>query len=203
MSAAFCIRSSALKSFPTPLPVILRELTALDFPINRHRPDPIPDQARVLQGLQSRCVKMQPAQRDSNGGLPGSMSRPRSPRRSLSACSRHHFEFRQNGQAEPGDLNAHIAPAVTTSEPSLQAQPSRKKKPHRAAALYAYPHERPRLWRYATKRRLFFSSLSGNGREADKGDQTCLPHTKSADLARLRPPWRGTATSPPLCLTTP
>jgi len=60
----------SLKELPdATFPGILRELTALDFPIIVNAQITIPDQARVLKGYKSRLRKMQAAQRDSNGGF--------------------------------------------------------------------------------------------------------------------------------------
>src|SRR5579864_1611871 len=60
----------SLKDLPdATFPGILRELTALDFPIVCNAQITIPDQAKVLKGYKSRLRKMQAAQRDANGGV--------------------------------------------------------------------------------------------------------------------------------------
>ena len=68
--ADFSIRLSASKELPNAtFPGILRELTALDFPLICTSQVAIPDQAKVLKGYKSRLRKMQAAQRDANGGV--------------------------------------------------------------------------------------------------------------------------------------
>jgi len=59
-----------LKELPdATFPGILRELTALDFPVVVTAQVTIPDQAKILKGYKTRLRKMQAAQRDSHGGF--------------------------------------------------------------------------------------------------------------------------------------
>jgi len=191
----------SLKDLPdATFPGILRELTALDFPIVCNAQITIPDQAKVLKGYKSRLRKMQAAQQDSNGGRRINVE--------AQVAEAQLVRVQQDiisSSVKTARLSLVIGtrtsqPAVTTGD---LEQAERTLDNRRQQLLYATARMNgaKAIAETLAKRRLFFCSLPGMG-DADKRDQDLLT-SNSADLVPVEMPWRGTPRSPLLLLETP
>jgi hypothetical protein len=191
----------SLKDLPdATFPGILRELTALDFPIVSNAQITIPDQAKVLKGYKSRLRKMQAAQRDSNGGMRINVE--------AQVAEAQLVRVQQDiisSSVKTAKLSLVIAtrtshPAVTTTD---LEQAERTLDNRRQQLLYAIARMNgaKAVAETLAKRRLFFCSLPGMA-DADKRDQDLLT-SNAADLLPVEMPWRGTPRSPLFLLETP
>lgn len=191
----------SLKELPdATFPGILRELTALDFPIIVNAQTTIPDQAKVLKGYKSRLRKMQAAQRDANGGFRVNVE--------AQVAESQLVRVQQDiisSSVKTAKLSLVIAtrtsrPAVTTSD---LEQAERQIDNQRQQLLYAIARMNgaKAVAETLAKKRLFFSSLPAMG-DADKRDQDLLT-SNAADLVPVEMPWRGTPRSPLFLLETP
>ncbi len=191
----------SLKELPdATFPGILRELTALDFPIIVNAQITIPDQAKVLKGYQSRLRKMQAAQRDSNGGFRVNVE--------AQVAEAQLVRVQQDiisSSVKTAKLSLVIGtrtsqPAVTTSD---LEQAERTIDNRRQQLLYAIQRMNgaKAVAETLAKRRLFLSSLPAMA-EPDKRDQDLLT-SNAADLVPVETPWRGTPRSPLFLLETP
>jgi hypothetical protein len=191
----------SLKDLPdATFPGILRELTALDFPVIVNAQITIPDQAKVLKGYKSRLRKMQAAQRDSNGGFRINVE--------AQVAEAQLVRVQQDiisSSVKTAKLSLVIGtrtsqPAVTTSD---LEQAERAIDNRRQQLLYAIGRMNgaKAVAETLAKRRLFFNSLPAMA-DADKRDQDLLT-SNAADLAPVETPWRGTPRSPLFLLETP
>ena len=191
----------SLKDLPdATFPGLLRELTALDFPIVCNAQITIPDQAKVLKGYKGRLRKMQAAQRDANGG----------PRINVEAqvAEAQLIRVQQDiisSSVKAAKLSLVIGtrtsrPAVTTGD---LEQAERILDNRRQQLLYALARMNgaKAVAETLAKRRLFFCSLPGMA-DSDKRDQDLLT-SNAADLLPVEMPWRGTPRSPLFLLETP
>src|SRR5579864_3066588 len=191
----------SLKDLPdATFPGILRELTALDFPIICNAQITIPDQAKVLKGYKSRLRKMQAAQRDANGGRRVNVE--------AQVAEAQLVRVQQDiisSSVKTAKLSLVIGtrtsqPAVTTAD---LEQSERTLDNRRQQLLYAIARMNgaKAVAETLAKRRLFFCSLPGMA-DADKRDQDLLT-SNAADLLPVEMPWRGTTRSPLFLLETP
>jgi hypothetical protein len=191
----------SLKALPdATFPGILRELTALDFPIVCNAQITIPDQAKVLKGYKSRLRKMQAAQRDANGGQRINVE--------AQVAEAQLVRVQQDiisSSVKTAKLSLVIAtrtsqPAVTTGD---LEQAERTLDSRREQLFYAIARMNgaKAVAETLAKRRLFFCSLPGMA-DADKRDQDLLT-SNAADLLPVEMPWRGTPRSPLFLLETP
>ncbi len=191
----------SLKDLPdATFPGILRELTALDFPIIVTAQITIPDQAKVLKGYKSRLRKMQAAQRDAHGGVRINVE--------AQVAEAQLVRVQQDiisSSVKTAKLSLVIAtrtsqPIVTTSD---LEQAERTIDNQRQQLLYAIARMNgaKAVPETLAKRRLFFSSLPAMA-EPDKRDQDLLS-SNAADLLPVETPWKGTPRSPLLLLETP
>jgi len=191
----------SLKDFPdATFPGILRELSALDFPIICNAQITIPDQAKVLKGYKSRLRKMQAAQRDANGGRRINVE--------AQVAEEQLVRVQQDiisSSVKAAKLSLVIGtrtsnPAVTTAD---LEQAERTLDNRRQQLLYAIARMNgaKAVAETLAKRRLFFCSLPGMA-DADKRDQDLLT-SNAADLVPVEMPWRGTPRSPLFLLETP
>ena len=191
----------SLKDLPdATFPGILRELTALDFPIVCNAQITIPDQAKVLKGYKSRLRKMQAAQRDANGGIRINVE--------AQVAEAQLVRVQQDiisSSVKTAKLSLVIGtrtsqPAVTTGD---LEQAERTLDNRRQQLLYAIARMNgaKAVAETLAKRRLFFSSLPAMA-DADKRDQDLLT-SNAADLVPVEMPWRGTPRSPLFLLETP
>jgi hypothetical protein len=191
----------SLKDFPdATFPGILRELSALDFPIICNAQITIPDQAKVLKGYKSRLRKMQAAQRDANGGRRINVE--------AQVAEEQLVRVQQDiisSSVKAAKLSLVIGtrtsnPAVTTAD---LEQAERTLDNRRQQVLYAIARMNgaKAVAETLAKRRLFFCSLPGMA-DADKRDQDLLT-SNAADLVPVEMPWRGTPRSPLFLLETP
>jgi hypothetical protein len=191
----------SLKDLPdATFPGILRELTALDFPIICNVQITIPDQAKVLNGYKSRLRKMQAAQRDANGGRRINVE--------AQVAEAQLVRVQQDiisSSLKTAKLSLVIGtrtsqPAVTTAD---LEQAERTLDNRRQQLLYAIARMNgaKAVVETLAKRRLFFCSLPGMA-DADKRDQDLLT-SNAADLVPVEMPWRGTPRSPLFLLETP
>jgi TraG P-loop domain len=191
----------SLKDLPdATFPGILRELTALDFPIVCNAQITIPDQAKVLKGYKSRLRKMQAAQRDANGGVRVNVE--------AQVAEAQLVRVQQDiisSSVKTAKLSLVIGtrtsqPAVTTGD---LEQAERTLDNRRQQLLYAIARMNgaKAVGETLAKRRLFFSSLPAMA-DADKRDQDLLT-SNAADLVPVEMPWRGTPRSPLFLLETP
>jgi TraG P-loop domain len=192
---------ASLKDLPdATFPGILRELTALDFPIVCNAQITIPDQAKVLKGYKSRLRKMQAAQRDANGGRRINVE--------AQVAEAQLVRVQQDiisSSVKTAKLSLVIStrtsqPAVTTAD---LEQAERTLDNRRQQFLYAIARMNgaKAVAETLAKRRLFFCSLPGMA-DADKRDQDLLT-SNAADLLPVEMPWRGTPRSPLFLLETP
>ncbi len=191
----------SLKDLPdATFPGILRELTALDFPIVCNAQITIPDQAKVLKGYKSRLRKMQAAQRDANGGRRINVE--------AQVAEAQLVRVQQDiisSSVKTAKLSLVIGtrtsqPAVTTAD---LEQAERTLDNRRQQLLYAIARMNgaKAVAETLAKRRLFFCSLPGMA-DGDKRDQDLLT-SNAADLLPVEMPWRGTPRSPLFLLETP
>jgi hypothetical protein len=191
----------SLKELPdATFPGILRELTALDFPVICCAQVVIPDQAKVLKGYKSRLRKMQAAQRDANGGVRINVE--------AQVAEAQLVRVQQDiisSSVKTAKLSLVIGtrtsrPAITTSD---LERAERTIDNQRQQLLYAVARMNgaKAVVETLAKRRLFFSSLPGMA-DADKRDQDLLT-SNAADLLPVEMPWRGTPRSPLFLLETP
>jgi hypothetical protein len=191
----------SLKDLPdATFPGILRDLTALDFPVVVNAQVTIPDQAKVLKGYKSGLRKMQAAQRDSNGGFRINVE--------AQVAEAQLVRVQQDiisSSVKTAKLSLVIGtrtshPAVTTSE---LEQAERTIDNQRQQLLYAIARMNgaKAVAETLAKRRLFFSALPAMS-DADKRDQDLLT-SNPADLVPVEMPWRGTPRSPLFLLETP
>lgn len=191
----------SLKELPdATFPGILREMTALDFPIIVNAQITIPDQAKVLKGYKGRLRKMQAAQRDANGGFRINVE--------AQVAEAQLVRAQQDiisSSVKTAKLSLVIGtrtsqPAVTTSE---LEQAERTIDNRRQQLLYAIARMNgaKAVAETLAKRRLFFDSLPAMA-DADKRDQDLLT-SNAADLVPVETPWRGTPRSPLFLLETP
>jgi hypothetical protein len=191
----------SLKDLPdATFPGILRELTALDFPIICNAQITIPDQSKVLKGYKSRLRKMQAAQRDANGG-----SRINVEAQVAEAQLVRVQQDIISSSVKTAKLSLVIGtrtsqPAITTADLD---QAERTLDNRRQQLLYAIARMNgaKAVGETLAKRRLFFCSLPGMA-DADKRDQDLLT-SNAADLLPVEMPWRGTPRSPLFLLETP
>jgi type IV secretory pathway VirB4 component len=181
-------------------PGILRELTALDFPIIVNAQIVIPDQAKVLKGYKSRLRKMQAAQRDSSGGFRINVE--------AQVAEAQLVRVQQDiisSSVKTAKLSLVIG--TRTSQPAVTSadleQAERMIDNRRQQLLYAIARMNgaKAVTETLAKRRLFFSSLPAMA-EADKRDQDLLT-SNAADLAPVEMPWQGTPRSPLFLVETP
>jgi type IV secretory pathway VirB4 component len=191
----------SLKELPdATFPGILRELTALDFPIIVNAQITIPDQAKVLKGYKSRLRKMQAAQRDANGGFRVNVE--------AQVAEAQLVRVQQDiisSSVKTAKLSLVIAtrtsqPAVTTSDLE-QAERTIDNQQQQLLYAIARMNGAKAVAETLAKRRLFFSSLPAMA-DADKRDQDLLT-SNAADLMPVEMPWRGTPRSPLFLLETP
>ncbi|HKC01429.1 MAG TPA: hypothetical protein VKD23_21775 [Terriglobales bacterium] len=191
----------SLKELPdATFPGILRELTALDFPIIANAQLTIPDQAKVLKAYKSRLRKMQAAQRDTHGGVKVNVE--------AQVAEGQLFRVQQDiisSSVKTARLSLVIGtrtsqPAVTASELE-QAEGTIENRRQQLLYAIARMNGAKAVAETLAKRRLFFSSLPAMG-EADKRDQDLLT-TNAADLLPVEMPWQGTPRSPLFLLETP
>jgi type IV secretory pathway VirB4 component len=191
----------SLKDLPdATFPGILRDLTALDFPIIVTSQITIPDQAKVLKGYKSRLRKMQAAQRDAHGGVRINVE--------AQVAEAQLVRVQQDiisSSVKTAKLSLVIAtrtsqPIVTTSD---LEQAERTIDNQRQQLLYAIARMNgaKAVPETLAKRRLFFSSLPAMA-EPDKRDQDLLS-SNAADLLPVETPWKGTPRSPLFLLETP
>ena len=191
----------SLKDLPdATFPGILRELTALDFPIVCNAQIAIPDQAKVLKGYKSRLRKMQAAQRDANGGRRINVE--------AQVAEAQLVRVQQDiisSSVKTAKLSLVIGtrtsqPAVTTAD---LEQAERTLDNRRQQLLYAIARMNgaKAVAETLAKRRLFFCSLPGMA-DSDKRDHDLLS-SNAADLLPVEMPWRGTPRSPLFLLETP
>jgi type IV secretory pathway VirB4 component len=191
----------SLKDLPdATFPGILRELTALDFPVVSNAQITIPDQAKVLKGYKSRLRKMQAAQQDANGGRRINVE--------AQVAEAQLVRVQQDiisSSVKTAKLSLVIStrtsqPAVTTAD---LEQAERTLDNRRQQLLYAIARMNgaKAVGETLAKRRLFFCSLPGMA-DADKRDQDLLT-SNAADLLPVEMPWRGTPRSPLFLLETP
>lgn len=191
----------SLKDLPdATFPGVLRELTALGFPIIVNAQITIPDQARVLKGYKSRLRKMQAAQRDSNGGFRINVE--------AQIAEAQLVRVQQDiiwSSVKAAKLSLVVGtrtsqPVATTSE---LEQAERAIDNQRQQLLYAIARMNgaKAVAETLAKRRLFFSSLPAMA-EPDKRDQDLLT-SNAADLMPVEMPWQGTPRSPLFLLETP
>jgi hypothetical protein len=191
----------SLKELPdATFPGILRELTALDFPIIVNVQITVPDQARVLKGYKTRLRKMQAAQRDSNGGFRINVE--------AQVAEAQLMRVQQDiisSSVKTAKLSLVIGtrtsqPAVTTSD---LEQAERTIDNRRQQLLYAIGRMNgaKAVTETLAKRRLFFGSVPAMAEE-DKRDQDLLT-SNAADLVPVEMPWPGTPRSPLFLLETP
>ena len=191
----------SLKDLPdATFPGILRELTALHFPIVCNAQITIPDQAKVLKGYKSRLRKMQAAQRDANGGRRINIE--------AQVAEAQLVRVQQDiisSSAKTANLSLVIGtrtsqPAVTTAD---LEQAERTLDNRRQQLLYAIARMNgaKAVVETLAKRRLFLCSLPGMA-DSDKRDQDLLT-SNAADLLPVEMPWRGTPRSPLFLLETP
>jgi hypothetical protein len=191
----------SLKDLPdATFPGILRELTALDFPIVCNAQITIPDQSKVLKGYKSRLRKMQAAQRDANGG-----SRINVEAQVAEAQLVRVQQDIISSSVKTAKLSLVIVtrtsqPAITTAD---LEQAERTLDNRRQQLLYAIARMNgaKAVGETLAKRRLFFCSLPGMA-DADKRDQDLLT-SNAADLLPVELPWGGTPRSPLFLLETP
>jgi len=191
----------SLKELPdATFPGILRELTALDFPIVVTAQVTIPDQAKVLKGYKTRLRKMQAAQRDSHGGVRVNVEAQVAESQLLRA--QHDII---SSSVKTARLSLVIStrtsqPAATVSE---LEQAERAIENRRQQLLYAIARMNgaKAVAESLAKKRLFFGSLPAMG-EPDKRDQDLLT-SNAADLLPVEMPWQGTPRSPLFLFETP
>jgi TraG P-loop domain len=191
----------SLKDLPdATFPGILRELTALDFPIVCNAQITIPDQAKVLKGYKSRLRKMQAAQRDANGGRRVNVE--------AQVAEAQLVRVQQDiisSSVKTAKLSLVIGtrtsqPAVTTADLE-QAERSLENRRQQLLYSIARMNGAKAVAETLAKRRLFFCSLPGMA-DGDKRDQDLLT-SNAADLLPVEMPWRGTPRSPLFLLETP
>ena len=191
----------SLKELPdATFPGILRELTALDFPIIANAQVVIPDQAKVLKGYKSRLRKMQAAQRDANGAVRINVE--------AQVAEAQLVRVQQDiisSSVKTAKLSLVVGtrtsrPAVTTAD---LEQAERTIDNQRQQLLYAIARMNgaKAVAETLAKRRLYFSSLPAMA-EPDKRDQDLLS-SNAADLLPVEMPWKGTPRSPLFLLETP
>jgi hypothetical protein len=191
----------SLKDLPdATFPGILRELTALDFPIIVTAQVTIPDQTKVLKGYKSRLRKMQAAQRDANGGVRINIE--------AQVAEAQLVRVQQDiisSSVKTAKLSLIVGtrtsrPIVTTSD---LEQAERAIDNQRQQLLYAIARMNgaKAVAETLAKRRLFFCSLPAMA-EPDKRDQDLLT-SNAADLVPVEMPWKGTPRSPLFLLETP
>jgi hypothetical protein len=191
----------SLKELPdATFPGILRDLTALDFPIIVNAQITIPDQAKVLKSYKSRLRKMQAAQRDSNGGFRINIA--------AQVAETQLVRVQQDiisSSVKTAKLSLVIGtrtsrPAVTTAD---LEQAERMIDNRRQQLLYAIARMNgaKAVTETLAKRRLFFSALPAMA-DGDKRDQDLLT-SNAADLIPVEAPWQGTPRSPFFLLETP
>jgi type IV secretion system protein TrbE len=191
----------SLKDLPdATFPGILRELTALDFPIIATALVMLPDQTKVLKGYKSRLRKMQAAQRDANGGVRINVE--------AQVAEAQLVRVQQDiisSSVKTAKLSLVVGtrtsrPAVTTSD---LEQAERTIDNQRQQLLYAVARMNgaKAVPESLAKRRLFFGSLPAMA-EPDKRDQDLLT-SNAADLIPVEMPWKGTPRSPLFLLETP
>ena len=191
----------SLKDLPdATFPGILRELTALDFPIMVTAQVMIPDQTKVLKGYKSRLRKMQAAQRDANGGVRINVE--------AQVAEAQLVRVQQDiisSSVKTAKLSLVVGtrtsrPAATTSDLELA---ERTIDNQRQQLLYAIARMNgaKAVSESLAKRRLFFGSLPAMA-EPDKRDQDLLT-SNAADLIPVEMPWKGTPRSPLFLLETP
>jgi type IV secretion system protein TrbE len=191
----------SLKELPdATFPGILRELTALDFPIIANAQVMIPDQAKVLKGYKSRLRKMQAAQRDANGAVRINVE--------AQVAEAQLVRVQQDiisSSVKTAKLSLVVGtrtsrPAVTTAD---LEQAERTIDNQRQQLLYAIARMNgaKAVAETLAKRRLYFSSLPAMA-EPDKRDQDLLT-SNAADLLPVEMPWKGTPRSPLFLLETP
>jgi hypothetical protein len=181
-------------------PGILRELTALDFPVIVNAQITVPDQAKVLKGYRSRLRKMQAAQRDSHGGFRINVE--------AQVAEAQLVRVQQDiisSSVKTAKLSVVIGtrtsqPAVTTAELE-QAECTIDNRRQQLLYAIARMNGAKAVAETLAKRRLFFSSLPAMA-DADKRDQDLLT-SNAADLIPVETPWRGTPRSPLFLLETP
>ena len=181
-------------------PGILRELTALDFPIVCNAQITIPDQAKVLKGYKSRLRKMQAAQQDSNGGRRINVEAQVAEAQLVRVLQDIISSSVKTAKVSLVIGTRTSQPAVTTGD---LEQAERTLDNRRQQLLYAIPRMNgaKAVGETLAKRRLFFSSLPAMA-DADKRDQDLLT-SNAADLVPVEMPWRGTPRSPLFLLETP
>ena len=191
----------SLKDLPdATFPGILRELTALDFPIVCNAQITIPDQAKVLKSYKSRLRKMQAAQRDAHGGT----------RINVEAQVAEAQLVRVQQEIISSSVKTARLSLVISTRTSQSAftttdleQAERTLDNRRQQLLYAIARMNgaKAVAETLAKRRLFFCSLPGMA-DADKRDQDLLT-SNAADLLPVEMPWRGTPRSSLFLLETP
>lgn len=191
----------SLKELPdATFPGILRELSALDFPIVVNAQLTIPDQTRVLKGYKSRLRKMQAAQRDSRGGFRANVE--------AQVAESQLFKVQQeiiSSSVKTAKLSLVIG--TRTSKPVVtyrefeEAERLISDRRQRLLYMVGRMNGAKAITETIAKRRLFFSSLPGMA-EADLRDHDMLT-TNAADLLPVEMPWQGTPRSPLFLLETP
>ena len=191
----------SLKELPdATFPGILRELSALDFPIVVNAQLTIPDQAKVLKRYKSRLRKMQAAQRDTHGGFRVNVE--------AQVAESQLFRVQQeiiSSSVKTAKLSLVIStrtskPAATRSE-FEEAERLISERCQRLLYTVGRMNGAKAITETIAKRRLFFSSLPGLA-EADRREHDMLT-TNAADLLPVEAPWQGTPRSPLLLFETP
>jgi len=190
-----------LKDLPdTTFPGILRELSALDFPLVVNAQLVIPDQAKMLKGFKSRFKKMQAAQRDTHGGFRVNVE--------AQVAERQLFQMQEeiiSSSLKTAKLSLTIVTRTSTQATtrSEYEEAERLITNRRQQIVYAMARMNgaKAVAETMAKRRLYISSLPGMAGQDRREHDMLTPN--AADLLPVEMPWEGTPRSPLLLLETP